>query len=364
MRRWHGCHSRVMAHASGSIPDPPLPHTPAMTSWFRTLTGFDERDYADTQSLLRVVGDRLHSLVNGGSWGIGHLETPSLAELRARVAALPAPVGAGVRVRNVVADAYALHLQPAVRGALVQVASQFNLLEMASPGATPELGVGIYDFDPTQGPACARAAGAATVYRNYFVPVRGQLGQTRDRQLNMLADLCAVLPGGEGIVMQNGYALTDAASLRRIRSALRACSEAERDALRQRLRIGLLWDAQVTAPGAAPEQRVCQAFCSALPVSYNVEQDPALWREFALLVLEAAYEATLLAGVLNAARPGGSRSVYLTLVGGGAFGNERAWILAAMERALGVVERSDLQISVVSFGKVPNSLRSLERDEV
>ena len=38
-----------------------------MPSWFRALTGFEERDYADTQSRLRVVGDRLHSLVNEDS---------------------------------------------------------------------------------------------------------------------------------------------------------------------------------------------------------------------------------------------------------------------------------------------------------
>ena len=29
-----------------------------MPSWFRALTGFEERNYADTQSRLRVVGDR------------------------------------------------------------------------------------------------------------------------------------------------------------------------------------------------------------------------------------------------------------------------------------------------------------------
>ena len=36
---------------------------------------------------------------------------------------------------------------------------------------TPEDGVTRYKDDPTQGPACAIAAGAATIYRNYFVPI-------------------------------------------------------------------------------------------------------------------------------------------------------------------------------------------------
>ena len=38
---------------------------------------------------------------------------------------------------------------------------------------TPEHGVTRYQHDRTQGPACAIAAGAATIYRNYFAPVGG-----------------------------------------------------------------------------------------------------------------------------------------------------------------------------------------------
>lgn len=44
----------------------------------------------------------------------------------------------------------------------------------------------------------------------------------------------------------------------------------------------------------------------------------------AQLVLDAGYEATLLAGVLNSQR-GGSNIVLLTLLGGGAFGNANEW---------------------------------------
>jgi hypothetical protein len=51
------------------------------------------------------------------------------------------------------------------------------------------------------------------------------------------------------------------------------------------------------------------------------------------LVLEGAYEATMWAAVLNAQR-GVSNVVLLTSVGGGAFGNDKSWIHAAMRRAL------------------------------
>ena len=48
---------------------------------------------------------------------------------------------------------------------------------------------------------------------------------------------------------------------------------------------------------------------------------------------DAAYEATLLAGVLNS-RQGGSNIVLLTLLGGGAFRECPEWIHTAIQRAL------------------------------
>jgi hypothetical protein len=50
---------------------------------------------------------------------------------------------------------------------LNSLASQFNLLEMTGPSVTPEDGVTRYKDDPTQGPACAIAAGAATILHRH-----------------------------------------------------------------------------------------------------------------------------------------------------------------------------------------------------
>ncbi len=328
-------------------------------SWFEELTGFAESGYEATRAQLRVEGDRLHSLANGRSWRIGKLETPSLAELRERTQPALAATRGPLRVRNLAADAHALHAQPELAGTLVQVASQFNLLEMPSYHVTPEDGVSDYEYDRTQGPACARAAGAGTIYRNYFAPVGEHIGQTMKHQIDTLADLRSVLPGGERITMRNGYAILDKDTLQSIKSALDSASPAELDALRSRLRIGLHWDVEVTAAGAPSGQCVSQAYCSALPVSYNRDSDPEFWQPFARLVLEAAYEATLLAGVINASRPGGSNSVYLTLLGGGAFGNQREWILNAIRRALDSVRGQALDVCLVSYGHVPADLQTL-----
>lgn len=73
-------------------------------------------------------------------------------------------------------------------------------------------------------------------------------------------------------------------------------------------------------------------------------------------MLDAAYEATLWAAVVNAQR-GASRTVLLTLLGGGAFGNDPAWILAAMGRAIEQLEAHGLDIVLVSYGTPSAALR-------
>lgn len=323
--------------------------------WFKQLTGFAESGYEETRAQLAVEEGFLKSRVNGRAYGIGRLETPSLGELRKRVDAVPNTPGRLI-VRTMSGDVSRLHSETSSRGAIIQVASQFNLLEMTHYDVTPEQGVTRYADDHTQGPACAMAAGAATIYRNYFVPVDGRAGQTRDRQIDTLRDLSNAL--GEGLVeMRNGYALISRESLELINAALSTASQDELDSLRSLLRIGLHWGVEVTAVGPGQGQRLSQAFCSALPVAYS-RIPPGHWEPFARLVLEASYEATLLAAIINAGNQG-SEKVYLTRLGGGVFGNQREWISLAIRRALERVRGHHLEVYLVSYGQVPDDLRCL-----
>lgn len=320
------------------------------TDWFAELTGFAESGYEETQSRLVVRGERLHVPSTGRSFAIGRLELPSLAELRESVKPAATQLAGTPTVRNIVADVRNLHGAAENASAAFMVASQFNLLEMTGPDVTPEMGVTRYAWDRTQGPACARAAGAATLYRNYFVPVGGGIGQSSTRQIDCIRELGALLGGGHGPPwsMRNGYALCDEAGARRIGKRLAGATEAEIDCLRSSLRIGLHRDVEVTR-GSQVGHWVTQAFCSAMPVAYSRASAAAL-EPIARLVLEAAYEATLLAAAINAASTG-NRAVFLTLLGGGAFGNDESWIVDAMRRALDVVGRIALDVRIVSFGR-------------
>jgi hypothetical protein len=314
--------------------------------WFEKLTGFPEESIEQVHKNITVDGEMLKSQVNGKAMVYGRLETPSLAELRERVRTINYKEGK-ISLREIVANVQNLHIDQINSNALFQVASQFNLLEMVSPGVTPEMGVGIYDFDPTQGPACAIAAGAGTIYRNYFAPVNGQVGQSANNQIDCLADLGAALGNTKNRLweMKNGYALASHDGLVKISKQLESASDSELDELRKLLRIGIQWQTQVTLNES--KHLVSQAYCSALPVAYS-EHSASLWQRFARLVLEASYEATICAAILNSTTNGSNR-LFLTLLGGGAFGNETQWIISSIQRALDLYKHVELDVSIVSY---------------
>ena len=329
--------------------------------WFERLTGFPETSPDEVRCNLTLAGDQLSSVVNGRTWTWGFLEVVSLAELRKRSLSRPVEATGCLTLKEEVANVQDLHRDPANAGALFQVASQFNLLEMVSPSVTPEEGVGIYGNDFTQGPACAIAAGAGTIFRNYFAEVNGRVGQTEDNQLDCLADIGRLLGNTRNKLwtMRNGYALATADGLEQIESRLQAAGEQKLDAIRAALKVGVQRDTQVTLDSCS--HLVTQCYCSALPVAYSPHPKPD-WKDFAVLILEASYEATLRAATLNAERNQGSRGrpkVFLTLLGGGAFGNPTDWILAAIDRALRIHQGSNLDVRIVSYGSPNPSLRVL-----
>jgi hypothetical protein len=137
-----------------------------VSTWFEQVTGFRELPYEQTQEHLQFEGKWLRNSVTGRRWGMGRLETPTLGELRARTATLRG--NGSLRVSTIQGSVTDIHASPNSRDALIQAASQFNLLEMMHEGVSPEHGITDYEIDGTQGPACAMAAAAGTIFRNYL----------------------------------------------------------------------------------------------------------------------------------------------------------------------------------------------------
>ena len=323
-------------------------------TWFDKLTGFAETSPAQVRENLTLEGEVLRSKVNGRQVRCGRLEVARSGALELAAANIKPSGGGRLGLSEYVGDVGALHRAPENIGALFQAASQFNLLEMASPNMIPEQGVGIYEHDRTQGPVCAIACGGGTIYRNYFAPVQGEIGQTAARQIDCLGDIEAALgnTGGPFWRLQNGYAFATEVELARLNAVLGYMREEALFQLGTLLRIGVQWDAEVTS--ADHGGLVSQAYCSALPLGYSAVSKQA-WEPLARLVLEATYRATFAAGVMNAARTGNNK-VYLTLVGGGVFANPIDWIVEAITKAANAYADHDLDCQIVSYGQSDPSI--------
>jgi hypothetical protein len=281
----------------------------------------------------------------------------------------------------------------------------------------PENGIEQYQYDPTQGPACALACFAGTAYRNYLVPVSSfadggdgggkcsgtARGQTKGQQLNGLDRVEEYLANEFSFssspwTVQNGYAeVTSSEDLETLNDALAdgANQQQLRDDIVSRVCIGVQEDAEVTSKGNANERKfVTQTYNSAIPIGYSCCPE-LLWKPMARLVLDATYEATLLVGALKTIHAirqhqkqnlqlGTTNSciedktegqseetattvkrpiVFLTKVGGGVFENNDDWIRESISRA---VERAQdlsgvgLEIRVVHFREIDPRYRALE----
>ncbi|MFK7820988.1 MAG: hypothetical protein AB8G99_19895 [Planctomycetaceae bacterium] len=321
--------------------------------WFKELVGFEEENADQVRQNIQIDGNQMKSLVTGRIMRHGRLETPSLAELRDRVSGIQ-PKGS-ISVEELVGDTRQIHLDGENASAFMHVASQFNLLEMPSSQVTPDDGIDDYEHDLTQGPACAIACGAGTLFRNYFAEVNGGLGQTAERQIDCLSDLGTELGNRDNQMweMRNGYCFATENGLRELADILSNSTRHEQ--AKELLRIGVQTDTEVTLQNA--RHVVTQAYCSAVPVAYS-SHSAELWKPFARFVLEASYEATILAAILNADRTGQNKA-FLTLIGGGVFGNPQEWIIDALRQALDKYRGYGLEVMIVSYRQSSPDVRSL-----
>lgn len=322
--------------------------------WFKELTGFQEESPENVKSKLIIENDYFISLENSKKITFGKLEIPTLEQLRNQNSQIN-NYRDKIQVSEIVADIKDLHNQIENENALFQVASQFNLLEMINPNINPEMGIDRYEFDRTQGPICAISCGAGTIYRNYFVELNEHIGQTENNQIDCLELIGDELENKRLNLwkMKNGYALLSQNGLLAINKKIAQFNENERESLKGKLKVGIQWQTEVTI--SETKHKVSQIYCSALPIAYS-QIESFYWEYFSRIILEALYEATLYAGMINMEK-NNSNLVYLTLVGGGAFGNEEYWILESMKKAVEKFKEVPLNIKIVSYGTSNKNLK-------
>jgi len=298
--------------------------------WFEKIFGFKETLNSIDENII-INNEKLFSKYNNTEFHMGTLEVISIGDLRKK---LPEPTWV-MNVSSVIGDIAAIHED--YPDATIQVASQFNLLEMMSPKNHSGQGITKYIFDRTQGPICAMKCAAGTLYRNYFT------------QIDTLSKIKSLFPDHYWDMI-NGYALFQKNDLLKLNNLIQN-NHLIQEKIIANLEVGIQWDTEVIGFN----HNVTQVYCSAIPVSYHNGIHSSEFAPFAKLILEATYEAAFMAAVLNEK----SNKLFLTFVGGGAFGNDMEWILSAIEKNLKKFEDFELDVVLVSYGSVPQKVKEL-----
>ena len=391
--------------------------------WFEDLFGFVDWKTEDAETYEYYQESFTYDKENGTlkskhavgtQWQAGQFDTPSLSELRKASTAMRAeresqaaktdnPI-TETTVTFVSGDVAILHGNPDYAGAVFQAASQFNCLEFLSAESTPEHGVATYVRDKTQGPACAISCAPGTIVRNYFGR-NGFWPQTSANQIENLGGVITSLSreksvsvqstaGRSLVTVKNGYTSATKDDLITLNERIKdlgprtpsagtggssGSSGSDRETMMDRLRVGVQRDTQVTCTKLATGKDepwykvsarepvlVTQVYASALSVKYAIADEKTTekdWAPFAQLVLDAAYEATLHAAVLYARPPEatGRRKVVLTALGGGVFGNEPAWISAAIVRALKIFKNAGLDVVINEYDPGTPAYKEIRR---
>ncbi len=257
-------------------------------------------------------------------------------------------------------DVAALQADPANKDAVFQVASNFNGLEA---GGNPDAGLMIYlsrDYF-VQGETAAISAAPGLIYRMYYIPFRDAegttyYGQSKERQINFLANFSSAANEKERIPVINGYPDDNDTVLEHFNKM----NDNQLHIYSGVVNIGVQEGVQVThglsklkneqpeqgritrwAPVTNPEQYINQVFSAA----YMVKGAASQYENVARMILQASYE-----GVLKYAFFYDKKKVFLTLIGGGVFNNPIEWIAEALIKAVReFTDKGDMEITLVIY---------------
>ncbi len=237
------------------------------------------------------------------------------------------------------------------RDAVFQIASNFNTLELTSSGDSMSNIVG-YVYDTTQGPFASISAAPGLILRHYYMfynsntnpiawqqyAIIGRLWQKNDalKQLNLL--------GNTDIPIVNSY----------VSFAYREPEDVNNFSVKN-IQVGWHERIQVTSgfmPNTSkhtlidnPQQIINQVFTAAVDFGSNFTYKGSPKAiQIAQAIQDTAYE-----GTIRVAYAYGKKKVILTLIGGGVFANELAWIAFAIEKMEQFITESGLDVTLIIF---------------
>ena len=297
------------------------------------LSSAERESYIADGSFVNSITDELTSF--------GDFSTPSVQEMRDAVdaaatcatGATGATDAAGATNKTVIdfevrygVDISVLTSQlKTTDRALVQVASNFNCLEVPSLYMPPNWGglVEKIHKDETQGPAACCGPLSGCLYRAHFYRFSdGQLGQTGTRQIELLSDFEYASTTNGKLRLTGDEKSVPIDKIDKIVGSIKCGLHRSQPVLFGRNKTGMNYD--IDEP-----QMIDQVFNASInmgDIGKSPDRDELI--KICRTLLRAAYESAYLCAIL-----GRNRVLYLTMVGGGVFGNPEKIILEEMVRA-------------------------------
>ena len=300
-------------------------------------------------------GNIVYDKVNGKKWNSGIFQVLNFDQIpkhpKRGGGKLHIIRGNGSKAANFyLVDVLSSQGHPSNDGATYLAASNFNALEFVSSGQTAANGISGYPYDRTQGPYCAIACGPSILYRNYFVSVPGSrsIGQF-SKEINLLEDT--------PIKVVHGYAKiskSDSKDLQKSGFDFTNLSK-YKVASHKNCQVTMTQkDGQFVAvePENGKQPQIAHHVYAA---AFNLNGDVCV-DNFTIKITEsliyAQYRNTILCAWDNSIQyPGreGSNKLYLTILGGGVFGNPIELICEQIVKCKDLIVDSGLDVYVVCF---------------
>lgn len=302
--------------------------------WFYHAFGFKQLNYSNTREKFLDLYEK--GLLNVGNFLL--FNDMQFTSLRSK---------SNITFENIVADVKDIHKR--FNNVSIQIASQFNCLEMINQNITPLHGIKIYETDRTQGPIAVMCTPTALAWRNYLYA-----NYETEQQINMIDDLLNYLKSKDNDfnwTMQNGYLFINNENLSKINRWL--YNRIIYNEAKEKVKIGIHQNAEVFVD-RQKYGSVAHIFCSGIPLTYAPNINSDLWDLFSKLILETQYELTLKACIFN-----GHKTCFLTKIGGGVFGMKKEIIIEAIRNALESVKNYELDVKLVHYGNIEQGYESI-----
>lgn len=240
-------------------------------------------------------------------------------------------------------------------GATYLAASNLHCLETTGPYDISKFPITRYPHDMTQGPYCAFAAAASLMYRYYFIPIDGQIGQLGPNKINLLRKT--------PINVVNGFAIINENDVHMLKSFNFEDPDIFEVMSHENCQVTTLRDGSAFKYNENINQTTNHIYAALFDFGHYVFSCD-FTRQIARILMKNILELTIKQAYLNSIKYSnkvGCRKLYLTPIGCGVFRNRMSDFIDVLCDCSELIIKSGLEVYLVLFqgGVIDTKLQQL-----